>query len=77
MKYAVVGGAFIAYKGEADDEIEQAQKAVKLLGGEIERVEKYTLPENYGSRSLIVIRKIKNTPPLYPRGQGRERKNPL
>ena len=77
LPYAEVGGAFIAYKGEADDEIKQAQKAVKLLGGEIERVEKYTLPENYGSRSLIVIRKIKNTPPLYPRGQGRERKNPL
>lgn len=76
LPYVAVGGKFIAYKGECDEEIERAKNAVKILGGEIEKVENYEL-ENCGKRTLIVIRKVAHTPPSYPRGQGRERKNPL
>lgn len=77
LPYVKVGGKFIAYKGGCSDEIKQAKRAIQILGGEVENVIDYELPENYGSRSLIIIKKIKNTPPAYPRGQGRERKNPL
>ena len=42
-----------------------------------EKVFAYELPENYGARTLAVIKKIKETPVKYPRGQGKERKNPL
>ena len=76
MPFVRVGGLFIAYKGAAQEEIKNAENAVKVLGGEIEKVIEYELPE-CGRRTLISIRKVKSTPLLYPRGQGRERKNPL
>lgn len=77
LPFVKVGGAFIAYKGDAAEEINCAENAIKTLGGQIEKTIGYELPENYGKRTLVVIRKIKNTPPLYPRGQGKERKQPL
>lgn len=77
LPYVKVGGSFIAYKGEADEEIKEAANAIKILGGEINNIIKFELPEGCGSRTLIEIKKIKHTPPKYPRGQGREKKNPL
>lgn len=77
LPFVKVGGRFIAYKGDAAEEIENAKNAVRILGGEIEKVEKYALPEDFGKRELVVIRKVKSTPPAYPRGQGKERKQPL
>lgn len=77
LPYVKVGGRFIAYKGEAEDEVKAAENAIKILGGQIEEVIPYSLPENFGKRSLVVIKKIKSTPSLYPRGQGKERKQPL
>lgn len=71
------GGRFIAYKGDADEEIAAARNAMRILGGEIEEVYKYSLPEDGAKRTLVCIRKVKSTPSLYPRGQGRERKSPL
>lgn len=77
LPYVRVGGRMIAYKGDVAEELAAAANAVKILGGEIERTVRYELPENYGSRNLVIIRKIKNTPEKYPRGNGKERKNPL
>ena len=77
LPFVKVGGKFIAYKGDCADEIKSAENAVVLLGGEIEEVIKYALPEDFGKRSLVVIKKVKTTPSLYPRGQGKERKQPL
>ena len=77
LPFVKVGGKFIAYKGDSDEEIKGAENAIKVLGGEIEDIVRYSLPEDYGKRSLIVIKKIKPTPPSYPRGQGKERKQPL
>lgn len=77
MPFVKKGGVFIAYKSGDEEEIKESERAVKLLGGKIERTYFYDLPENYGKRSLIVVRKERPTPPLYPRGNGKERKNPL
>ena len=77
LPFVRVGGKFIAYKGDNKEEIENADNAVKILGGEIEEIVDYSLPEEYGKRKLVVIKKVKSTPPSYPRGQGQERKNPL
>ena len=77
LPFVRVGGKFIAYKGDNREEINSAENAIKVLGGEIEEIVDYSLPEDFGKRKLVVIRKIKNTPPLYPRGQGKERKQPL
>lgn len=70
------GGKFIAYKADADEELKEASTAVFRLGGNISEICRYRLP-NYGVRTLICIEKIKPTSTRYPRGQGRERKNPL
>lgn len=61
-----VGGVFIAYKGaNAQEEIDGALTAIKLLGGKIEQTVLFSLEGN--SRALIIIRKEKHTSPLYPR----------
>lgn len=73
-----VGGAFIAMKGgDAKEEIAQAQSAVKLLGGEIENVFEYDLPDTDMARTIIVIRKKEKTPVKYPRTNAKIAKNPL
>ena len=72
-----VGGKFIAYKSGDVTEIEEAKSAYKILGGTLKEVNRYALPEEYGERTLAVVEKIKKTPEKYPRGQGKERKNPL
>lgn len=71
------GGFFVAYKGNAEEEITEAKNAVSVLGGGKTEAFPYELPEGYGSRTLVRIRKEKNTPEKYPRGQGRERSKPL
>lgn len=76
MPFVKVGGRFIAYKGECEEEIIEAKKAIKILGGEIESVEKYDLPSGE-KRTLIRIEKVSATPLKYPRGQGKERKCPI
>ena len=62
------GGCFISYKsGSVDQELIQAEKAVKILGGQGEDMD----------RSFVVIRKAKPTPKKYPRKAGLPSKEPL
>ena len=77
IPFCKVGGRFVAYKGEDENEIIEAENAVKTLGGSFETKESFFLPDGMGIRNIVVIRKDKNTPEKYPRGNGKERKNPL
>ncbi len=77
LPFVKVGGTFIAYKSGDTTEIKEAENAYKTLGAKLKKVYGYSLPEGYGDRVLAVVEKVKNTPPKYPRGQGKERKNPL
>lgn len=77
MPFVKVGGEFVAYKSGDITEIKEAETAYKTLGGKLENIYSYSLPEDYGDRSLAVVKKLKTTPNKYPRGQGKERKNPL
>ncbi len=77
MPFVKVGGEFIAYKSGDETEIYEAESAYKTLGGKLEKVYPYDLPKEYGSRTLAIVKKTKITPTKYPRGQGKERKNPL
>lgn len=73
-----VGGICICMKGNnAEVEIEEAKKAIKELGGEIEKVEKIVLPELNLERNIIVIKKVKQTPKQYPRKPGTPQKEPI
>ena len=77
MPFLKVNGSFIALKGNAEEEITQAQNAVNVLGGKYSFIKEYNLPLEEAKRTLIKIEKIKNTPSIYPRGNGKERKQPL
>ena len=73
-----VGGICICMKGNnADIEIEEAKKAIKVLGGEIVNIEKIILPEMDLERNIIVIKKVKNTPKQHPRKPGTPQKSPI
>lgn len=77
LPFVKIGGKFIAYKSGDTTEIDEAKTAYKILGGKLAAVYEYELPENYGARALAVVEKKATTPVKYPRGQGKERKNPL
>lgn len=73
-----LGGRCICMKGNnAETEIDQANRAIKELGGEIEKVEKITLPELNLERNIIIIKKVKQTPKKYPRKPGTPQKSPI
>lgn len=62
-----VGGFFVSLKGSTgNEELHQARTAIKTLGGALEQFEEYTLP-NGDKRTLIIIKKISQTPTKYPR----------
>lgn len=71
-----VGGILVAYKGDAEEEIKASGNALKVLGAEIETVDKYKLNGEY-NRSFIIVKKVKKTPEKYPRGQNKPRISPL
>ncbi len=77
LPFVKVGGKFFAYKSDNCEEIDEGRNSVKILGGKISNVYKYSLPEDMGDRNIIEIEKILNTPEKYPRGQGKERSKPL
>lgn len=62
------GGVFIAMKSkDTDEELERAKKAIRLLGGEIEKIIDYTIPHTEITHRLVIIRKKNHTPKQYPR----------
>ena len=70
------GGVFLAYKTNSAEEIKKSLNALKLLGGKVREIKDYSLGEGE-NRQIIVIEKISPTPKAYPRGLGKERKQPL
>ena len=73
-----VGGRFVAYKGAGfGEELLAAQNAISVLGGRLLAVHEFELPDGSGSRAIIEIEKVSNTPAKYPRGQGKPRSKPL
>ena len=78
LPFVKEGGNFISYKSaESDEEISHSEKAINLLGGKINRVEKFVLPESDMRRALVKIDKVKSTPKKYPRKAGMPGKEPL
>ena len=75
IPFVRVGGRFIALKSVNED-ITAASGAITKLGGEIEKITDYSLP-NGDARRLAVIKKISQTPTKYPRNSGNIAKKPL
>ncbi len=77
LPFVKVGGAFISMKGaKAEEEIAEAKKAIKTLGGKIEAKKTFEL-EQTGERMIITVKKVSSTPPKFPRPSAKIAKNPL
>lgn len=73
-----MGGYFVTLKGlKAKEELEEAKKGIKILGGEVVREEFFILNDENNHRCNIFIVKEKSTPQKYPRAFGKIKKNPL
>lgn len=78
IPYTKINGFFISYKsGKIEEELEQAEKAVSVLGGKVQNVDKFILSDTDMERSLVVIRKVKETPKKYPRKAGLPSREPI
>lgn len=71
-------GYFVSYKAAtANDELKEAGKAIEILGGKVEDICTFNLKNTDMERSLIKIKKIKNTSKKYPRKAGMPSKEPI
>jgi len=78
LPFVKIGGYFIAYKSvDTEDEINEAKNAISILGGQIEKVSDYEVPESDFSRRYVIFKKIKDSPSKYPRKAGTPSKKPL
>ena len=78
LPFIRTGGCFISYKSaDVETEVEHAEKAIRILGGDNPSVTTLPLPETQVMRSFVLIRKIKNTPAKYPRKAGTPSRDPL
>lgn len=78
LPYVKKGGFFVSYKsGKVQEEVDEASKAIAVLGGKVKTVQYFSLPGSDIERSLVVIEKVKNTPGKYPRKAGTPLKEPI
>ena len=78
LPFVKVGGYFVSMKGPgAEEEILNAKNAIKILGGEIERVVPYDIPTTDFKHNLVIIKKISPIPQKYPRNAPKPAKQPL
>lgn len=78
IPYVKIDGFFISYKSEKiSDEMQAAQRAIALLGGDLYDQKELILPNSDLYRNLFQIKKVKATPKKYPRKAGLPSKDPL
>lgn len=78
LPFVKIGGSMLAMKGDRGlIETQEAESAISLLGGELQSVQKLTLPGVTEDRFLITVEKKATTPEKYPRRVGVPRKRPL
>jgi len=78
LPFCRIGGRFIGQKkGEIDQEITGAKKAIAVLGGRLDQTKKIELDEFTDARYLVIIDKISSTPSEYPRRTGVPKRRPI
>lgn len=84
LPFVKIGGSLIAYKGpDCESEIKEAIKAIEILGGKLDRIEKagIELTDFDGKldyeHELVYVHKVDETPKAYPRKAGTPAKKPL
>ncbi|EKU48169.1 16S rRNA (guanine(527)-N(7))-methyltransferase RsmG [Staphylococcus massiliensis] len=72
------GGQFVSLKSSKGlEELEDARFAIGILGGKVNQIHHFELPEDAGERQMIMIDKRSKTPKKYPRKPGTPNKSPL
>jgi 16S rRNA (guanine527-N7)-methyltransferase len=77
LPFVKVGGVFIAMKGSSLEEVSNSNKALEVLGGEIQEVKEIVLPFSDAKRNIIIIKKFRHTLTKYPRKAGKPSRDPL
>ena len=68
LPLAKVGGLFLAMKkDDCDEEAARADFAIRALGGRIREIKRYTVPGTDVTHAVVMVEKVKPTPPQYPR----------
>ena len=76
LPYVKVGGSFLAMKGPAAaDELAEAEKAIRILGGRLREIAEYPLGD--AVHRVVVIDKTRPTPAKYPRRYAKIKQQPL
>lgn len=68
---------FISYKGKISEELKASEKALKILDSEVEKIEEFILPVEESTRTILKIKKQKQTNKKYPRKNSEIKKKPL
>lgn len=78
LPFVKCGGYFVSLKGpKAEQEIEEAKNAIKLLGGKFIRIERYAVSDTDLDHNIVIIKKLSHTPTKYPRKAPKPSKEPL
>ena len=73
-----VKGNIICMKGnKIDEEIKKSKKAISVLGGNLEKIDNFYLPDADIERNIIIVNKVEKTSSKYPRKAGIPSKNPI
>lgn len=78
LPFVKLNGRCICMKSaDIDEELKEAENAIKILGGEIEKIDEIILKNTDIKRKIIVIKKVNKTPSKYPRKAGTPAKEPI
>jgi len=78
LPFVKVGGLFVSLKGpKAPEEAQEAQNAIKILGGSLVEIKSYDLSDTDLNHNIVIIKKISHTPTKYPRKAPKPAKEPL
>jgi 16S rRNA (guanine527-N7)-methyltransferase len=78
LPFCQVGGRLIAQKkGDIEQEVDRAEKAIVTLGGKLDQIKEIELDEFDDARYLVIIDKICPTPSKYPRRPGIPRRRSI
>ena len=78
LPYVKVGGSFVALKGPAiEEELEGSRNAIGVLGGKLKNIIEVKIEETDLNHNIVIVNKIKECPPNYPRKAGIVNKKPI
>ncbi len=77
LPFVKTNGYFIPLKADATEEINESKRTISILGGFLENIVDFKLPQDAGTRMIIKIKKVSSTNVKYPRKFNEIKKKPL